>query len=260
MGKVKDYYNNFDNRLLKDFISNNPRVIAALEFVRDYFGPNPPKSILDIGCGIGWSSYEFSRLYKNSTVKGIDLSDRLITVAKQLFTAPNLSFSEKDLTDSGMIANDQYDAVVMIDVFEHIPAESRSGFYLDLKKVLSKEFSILLTCPTKKHQEFLRSHNPQGLQPVDEDIDAEVLQRFASSIGGELVFYAHRSIWRTNDYLHAVISNKIPYQEISVSHNKMTLMNQSEKKALLVEKGISLDGLSEFFNQSFFQRALNKLK
>lgn len=151
-----------------------------------------------------------------------------------------------------MIANDQYDAVVMIDVFEHIPAESRSGFYLDLKKVLSKEFSILLTCPTKKHQEFLRSHNPQGLQPVDEDIDAEVLQRFASSIGGELVFYAHRSIWRTNDYLHAVISNKIPYQEISVSHNKMTLMNQSEKRLYWLRKEFHWTDYRNFSTNPFF--------
>ncbi|MCF1716369.1 class I SAM-dependent methyltransferase [Flavihumibacter sp. RY-1] len=260
MNSVKDFYNNFDNRLLKDFISNNPRVVAALEFVRDYFGPNPPQAILDIGCGIGWSSYEFSRLYKNGRVKGIDLSDRLITVAKQIFTAPNLSFSEKDLTDSSMIANEQYDAVVMIDVFEHIPADSRSNFYQDLKKVLSKEFSILLTCPTKKHQEFLRSNNPQGLQPVDEDIDARVLQDFASSLGAELVFYTHRSIWRTNDYLHAVISNKITYQDIPAADKKMSLMNQSEKKALLVRKRIPLEGVTEFFGQSFIKRIKKSLR
>lgn len=260
MNSVKDFYNNFDNRLLKDFVSNNPRVVAALEFVRDYFGPNPPQAILDIGCGIGWSSYEFSRLYKNGRVKGIDLSDRLITVAKQIFTAPNLSFSEKDLTDSGMIANEQYDAVVMIDVFEHIPADSRSKFYQDLKNVLSQEFSILLTCPTKKHQEFLRTNNPQGLQPVDEDIDARVLQDFASSLGAELVFYAHRSIWRTNDYLHAVISNKIPYQEIPAADKKISLMNPGEKKALLIEKGIPMEGLTELFGESIFKRIVNSLR
>ena len=144
MATVKDFYNNFDNRLLKDFVSNNPRVVAALEFIRDYFTIIEPSAILDIGCGIGWSSFEFSRLYSNSTVKGIDLSDRLITVARQLFTAPNLSFSEKDLTDSSLIANEQYDAVVMIDVFEHIPAASRSAFYKDLHAVLSKKFRQLL--------------------------------------------------------------------------------------------------------------------
>jgi len=260
MDTIKDFYNNFDTRLLRDFVSNNPRVVAALEFARNYFIQSQPRAILDIGCGIGWSSYEFSRLFNNSTVKGIDLSDRLITIAKQLFTSPNLSFSEKDLTDSSLIASEQFDAVVMIDVFEHISVASRSGFYQDLKKVLSNEFCILLTCPTKQHQAFLRSQNPEGLQPVDEDIDAAVLHEFASSIGGELVHFEHKNIWRTNDYLHAIISNHITYEEIRSIDNTRNLLTAAEKKALLLEKGISVEGLEAFSGKSFFQRVLNKLK
>ncbi len=86
------------------------------------------------------------------------------------------------------------------------------------------------------------------------------LQDFAASLGAELVFYAHRSIWRTNDYLHAVISNKIPYQEIPVAVKKISLMNPAEKKALLVEKGIPMDGLNELFGASIFKRIVNSFR
>lgn len=258
METVKAFYDNFDKRLLKDFVSGNARVIAALEFIRDYFADTPPKNVLDIGCGIGWSSYEFSKWYPEAHIKGLDLSSNLIAVANSMFTAPNLSFSEKDLTESSHMANGQFDTVVMVDVFEHIPSNSRHHFYQELNAVLSDQFSILLTCPTKQHQHYLRHHKPDGLQPVDEDITVPVLQKFAEAVNAEIVFFANRAIWNTNDYLHAVISNRVPYAPPSKPTKIATLMSQKEKLSLLKEKGISIEGLEKYIEPSLFQRVMKK--
>lgn len=259
MNDVKEFYNNFDTRLLTDFVNDNPRVMAALGFVGNYLTKINPGHILDIGCGIGWSSFEMSQKFPGCQVLGVDLSDNLISVAEKIFSASNLKFSSRDLTEEFELSGNAYDVVVMIDVFEHIPAEHRDAFFRKLLATLDKEFSILLTCPTKKHQEYLRLHKPEGLQPVDEDVDFEVVRGFAHALGAEVVYFANKDIWRTNDYLHAIISNKIPYGEIEQNARPFSLLSRSRKLALLKEKGIAAPD-NAGVDRSIFKRLINRLK
>ena len=49
------------------------------------FKNNDDLSILDVGCGVGFTSFELSKFYKNSKVTGVDISSDGIKYATQNF-------------------------------------------------------------------------------------------------------------------------------------------------------------------------------
>lgn len=208
MQESLEFYNNFVNRLVGDYLNRNRRVETAIVELASFIPVNT-SSILDIGCGLGWSSHEFAIHFPQAIVHGIDLSPTLISTARDLFDASNLEFSVFDITKD--LPKRKYDVVVMIDVYEHIPIVARKVFHRGLIKVLSRNSRLILACPTKHLQEWLKDNKPEGLQPVDEDIDADVILNIAKDIGGELTHLSYRSIWHSNDYLYAVIESDIKY-------------------------------------------------
>jgi len=126
---------------------------------------------LDIGCGLCWSSFEFSR-NTNAKIEAVDLSPNLIALAKRIFGENHVSYSVKNVND-GFNKTQKFSAIVMIDVFEHIEKENREAFTKSLKNFVDKKFQIFIICPTVDHQNYLRQNNPESLQPVDEDITQE---------------------------------------------------------------------------------------
>ena len=105
------------------------------------------KRILDIGCGIGWSTHEFANYFNEAVVKGIDLSPVLINTADRLFNRDNLSYQVFDITSN--VPTQTFDAVVMIDVYEHIPKKERANFHLALKKLLKRQRKITISLSFK---------------------------------------------------------------------------------------------------------------
>lgn len=240
MNNAKGFYDKFDHKLIQDFISGNKRIIEAILFIKKNLQVTKPANILDIGCGLGWSSYELGETFPEASILGLDLSDKLISRAKEIFGGENRRFLCQDLTSEFTGEYGKYDTVVMIDVFEHIPSEHRSGFYHDLKQKLDNQFLVFITCPTKYHQQYLREQNPAGLQPVDEDVDANVLQQFADEIGGELIHFTFKSIWNQNDYFHAIIGNHTTYGS-KVNEIAPRVLSAKDRLEILRQRGISLD-------------------
>ncbi|HMG15615.1 MAG TPA: class I SAM-dependent methyltransferase [Saprospiraceae bacterium] len=205
--EIQQYYDQFDSRLINDYIKSNKRVVTAIKRIIKLTSATPSNKILDLGCGIGWSSNEISNHFPKKNVLGLDLSQELISIGKSLFNHHNLKLEQKNLMDNTIINESKYDIVSMIDVFEHIPKEDYLSFSKQLLNVLNINFCIFFSCPTINTQNQLRLNNPTALQPVDEDIDEQVLKTFASYMGANLVFYNDQFIWKENDYLHAVITN-----------------------------------------------------
>lgn len=207
MNSSKQFYEKFPKKLLNDYLNSNQRIEIALYFILQQIDPWI-KNILDIGCGIGWSSYEMA---KQSTAKilAVDLSDANIAVANKLFFHPKIDFKQIDITKYDLPKGENFDLVVLIDVFEHIPKEDRMGFYTFLNNILSENGKIVLTCPTVFHQQYLKKYNPAGLQPVDEEVDLDTLLDFAKSVNAEVIHFEYKNIWNRNDYFHAVIERNI---------------------------------------------------
>ena len=96
MNKSITFYNNFDAKLIRDYCNGNKRIENAMSTLFQYINPKE-KTLLDIGCGIGWTSHELAKNFKQSQVHGVDLSPRLIECAKLLFQGNNLKFSNTNI-------------------------------------------------------------------------------------------------------------------------------------------------------------------
>jgi SAM-dependent methyltransferase len=222
------FYNNFDKKLINDYVLGNRRIESAIINLCSFI-PKSSKNILDVGCGLGWSSYEFSKQLNNSQVLGIDLSNILVKTASKLFSNNNLSFEVFDVTKD--LPKMKYDAIVMIDVYEHIPKDDRQKFHNSLKRLLNEQGRLILACPSKYHQLWLKKNKPEGLQPVDEDVDNEVILELAKDINGELIYFEYQNIWRSFDYLYAVIEiNPIYNSNYTIdSIDRLTLENKTSR-------------------------------
>jgi SAM-dependent methyltransferase len=208
MKESLEYYNQFDEKLIKDYILGNKRIESAICNL-SVFIPKTSKRIIDIGCGLGWSTHEFSQYLPNCIFDGVDLSPVLVDKAKTLFNKENLNFKVSDITNQ--LPEKTYDAIIMIDVYEHIPKLERNKFHKALGNLLKNQSRLILACPSKYHQDYLKQNNPKGLQPIDEDIDCTVIQNLAKDIGGELIYFDYQCIWNNFDYFYAVIERNPIY-------------------------------------------------
>jgi len=224
---IADFYDGFLERLLNDFYKGNARVKAALQFAIHRI-PASASRILDIGCGIGWSTYELKRHFPDAQITGIDISPELVDMAQQLFAVPKLRFKTA-VVPNDRISQKALDAIVMIDVYEHIPVSDRAALHGELAGALSENGCLLLAYPSPSHQRWNQEHEPHLLQAVDEIVSFQDLLTLASSLEGELVHYSYASIWRPNDYIHAmIVRGRVGYrpQTEAVSGNKVQLMNR----------------------------------
>lgn len=199
---IKRYYDDRIERKIGDFTNANPRIEAAINGLFDWV-PGRVDNILEIGCGVGATSWRIARAISHANVLGVDVSPRSIEVARACFHSPNLLYREA-LLSKGVLSQ-RFDYVVMMDVYEHIAAEQRAGLHEFLAEALAGSGRIFLSFPTPWHLEFLRMKHPDEIQPVDEDITLEVLSRLAADVAGRLLAYREISIWRTADYAHAIV-------------------------------------------------------
>lgn len=237
MSQPLEFYNNFDRRLLRDYVLGNKRIESAIISLSSFISEDS-QNILDIGCGIGWSSYEFSKKFENASVEGIDLSPVLIEKASRLFKNDNLSFKVFDITKN--LPVNRYDAIVMIDVYEHISKNNRSDFHKSLKSLIKSGGRIMLACPSKFHQTWLKEYKPEGLQPIDEDIDFEIIKDFAKDLDGEILYFQYKMIWKNLDYFYAVIELNPKYGVIRKLHDTPLYLEEKISRQRRVKKNLDV--------------------
>jgi protein-L-isoaspartate O-methyltransferase len=202
---AKQFYDQFGRKLVNDFVGGNPRMLLALEFMKAQVRASGARRILDIGCGIGWSSHELASVPSVEFVHAIDLSSALIETARRLFPSRKVAYETIDVLSLTGASLGAFDAVIMLDVYEHIPCAARPAFHKALMQLISPTGCLLLTCPTIAHQEHLRTNNPEGLQPVDEDVGLSQLTQLGDDTATQLDYYRVVSVWSNRDYLHAVL-------------------------------------------------------
>ena len=78
--------------------------------------PPPPGSLLDIGCGAGWTSAMFAQCGYH--VHGIDLAPEAISFAKEFHNWPELTFAVHDF-DETFSDSGRFDVAVFFDALHH---------------------------------------------------------------------------------------------------------------------------------------------
>lgn len=205
---ARRFYDSFARKLLLDYARGNARLESALRFSMAYVPVNA-RRILDLGCGVGWSSFEVYRHRPETRVLGIDLSPVLSETAKKLFGDSNrLEFRVADLTAGELQGSSEFDVVMLLDVYEHIPVSARAGLHETLARVLAPEGIVILTCPSPEYQRYLRTHDPGGLQPVDEDVTENDMRILARAVGGQLSVFEPATVnpLHANDYNYIVVT------------------------------------------------------
>jgi 2-polyprenyl-3-methyl-5-hydroxy-6-metoxy-1,4-benzoquinol methylase len=211
---IEQFYDAVVGRRLHHFVYGNDRVDAALDFVQAHL-PSNALSVLDVGCGIGYSSFCMTQWRAGRQVHGVDIGHENIAAAQKLFAAPGLRFTACDLLD--YTGTEQYDAIVMMDVFEHFPLEHRARVYQVLSRLLAPRASILITVPSVLQQERLRKQNPAGLQVVDEEVSEADLVALSQTVQGHIHVLRHVSIYNRNDYMHVLIERGDDEMTLSTS-------------------------------------------
>ena len=196
------YYDSQVGRKLQDFVSSNARVDRAWETVT-MWAPSEPRRILEVGCGVGGVCWRMSRRWPQAQIVGVDLSSRAVEMARALFGSPTLRFQSGPLL-RGTI-DGTFDLIVLIDVYEHIPLLERPAFHQALRELCGDGCHIILTFPTPRHLQWLRTHRLSEIQPVDEYVDAGSMLAVAVDTMTSILMYQEVGAWRWGDYAHCVL-------------------------------------------------------
>jgi SAM-dependent methyltransferase len=206
---VQAYYDERVDGKIRDFTQANPRIEAAIQLLAEW-APPTPKRVLEIGCGIGATSWRMARAWPGAEIVGSDLSPLSIEVAKTCFQRPNLSF-RAGLIKEGILSG-KFDLVLLMDTYEHIPFSDRAMLHGAIKPLLSEDARLILTFPTPALQNYGRTTDPSGLQPVDEDVTPEDIIVLSKETGVQVLYYREVGIWHYGDYAHLVLGR---YQSLA---------------------------------------------
>jgi SAM-dependent methyltransferase len=212
-GLVRRYYDERVAEKLRDFTGRLPRIEAAVATIAEW-APDAPRRVLEIGCGVGATTWRMARAWPRAEATGVDLSPGSIEVARTCFRRANLDYRAGRLAECGLTG--VFDLILMMDVYEHIAPSERETLHAQLRRLLSPESRLLLMAPTPAHQGWLRAHLPEGLQPVDEDVGPDDILRLGGEIGARLLCYREVGIWRYGDYFHAVLGRTQPLPDVSL--------------------------------------------
>jgi ubiquinone/menaquinone biosynthesis C-methylase UbiE len=127
---VKESYNLWASHY--DTNENRTRDLEALA-LRQTLSPMSFKRCLEIGCGTGKNT---EWLVENSDhVTAVDLSDRMLSKAKEKVTRDNVDFIQADIISKWKFQKNFYDLIVFSLVLEHI--EMLDPVFIEATSVLS---------------------------------------------------------------------------------------------------------------------------
>ena len=93
---------------------------------------DPQDTVLDIGCGNGFLTYDVAK--KAKSVTAIDLNEDNIEFAKRNFNKDNIKYICMDAAQ--LNCEEEFDTVIMSNVLEHI--DNRYDFLLKIKKLANR--------------------------------------------------------------------------------------------------------------------------
>ena len=101
-----------------------------------------PKSLLEVGCGLGYTTQKIQNSLPNCQVTGIDISETAIKKAKEKF--PNLRFITADIMSNSINIIGNYEIVVLNQILWYI-LESIDDVFLNCFKIIDQSGTIIIS-------------------------------------------------------------------------------------------------------------------
>ena len=98
------------------------------------------KSVLDVGCGVGYLLAEIGKAFKPSSLSGSDFSEEAMMASRQKF--PGIVFFQHDI---GNPLREKYDMIICTEVLEHL--EKPWLGLKNLRDALNPGGGLVLTVP-----------------------------------------------------------------------------------------------------------------
>lgn len=135
----QDYANYYERPGTEKFHYNRYKVM--IEWMNRYLlDGNEKKKALDVGCGQGWAIQVMKGLYPKLTIEGIEPSSYNVKKARD----KGFTVHEGKLEDANL-ALKSYDLIFSNNVIQHV--NNAESFLMDLKKLLTDDGVIIVTCP-----------------------------------------------------------------------------------------------------------------
>lgn len=230
--EVKEFYDNFTaSRMLQYKLYGNLRIDRAVELISRYLTPD--SKVLDIGCGIGIVPEQMANKLDRGSILACDLGENNINYARKTVKSNKIEFLNVNVVENfEVIASklaEKVDLVTMVDVIEHLPANSYNSLFDNLSQVTKDNAKFILTYPSSEYQTYLQQNEPEELQIIDETIEIHELLPFAIKNGFNLEYFAYLDIWKKNQYVHCVFSKQRNCQAIPESKTISSKINRKFK-------------------------------
>lgn len=137
--------------------------------------------LLDLGCGPGTFLGRLPMPFGSAL--GLDLAGPQIEYARRTYARPGLEFREQDVRELGVA--EAYDAVVSIEVVEHLPPDSMPAFLRTIFELLSPGGRFVLTTPNLRSPWPLVEQAVSIVGPVDyrlQHINLLTMKRLAAAL------------------------------------------------------------------------------
>ncbi len=202
---IEHFYDDFSATFVKDFVRGNRRNDRQHRFFHDAVPPDI-RSVLVIGCGSGQGShYLATHVAPQANILAVDISAENLRLAGALFPHPRVEYRKVNVVEDAL--DGQWELIVLPDVYEHIPKAMRATLHARMDRLLAPNGRILITVPTPAAQAHVLASGGT-LQIVDEPVTLADLMQMAADVQGVVTFFAMVSIWRTDDYIYAVVERE----------------------------------------------------
>ena len=142
------------------------RVKTVMSMLNHLKTKNPPKRILDIGCGQGRYITISKNFFNDSEFIGVDFSEVALAKAKE--NHPDTQFFLGTAEDLHMIPEESIDLIISIELFEHVYDFRKT--IRECSKVLKPSGRILFTtpCANKFSLEWLENYLSKQIKRTDD--------------------------------------------------------------------------------------------
>ena len=200
--RIEHFYDEFSETFLRDYVRGNRRNERQHRFFEEAIPPDTTRALV-IGCGSGEGArFIATRVARQASIVAVDISAQNLRLAEKLFNHPRIEYRKLNVVTDPLAG--EWELVVLPDVYEHIPRDLRSTLHARLDRLLSPTGRILVSVPTPAAQAQVLSSGGD-LQIVDEPVTLDDLVRMARDVRATVTYFAMVSIWRTDDYIYAVL-------------------------------------------------------
>ncbi|MEO6508759.1 MAG: class I SAM-dependent methyltransferase [Patescibacteria group bacterium] len=105
------------------------------------------KTVLDVGCGVGYGSYIISKYGKASNVIGVDIAKDSIEYAQEKYKKNKVRFIVDDVETLHKIKDKSIDLAVCYEVIEHL--HNQKNFLDSTRRTLKKNGVLMVSTPNK---------------------------------------------------------------------------------------------------------------